>query len=304
MRRPFRRRRSILLTLCLAGCVAVAHGLPARAAVLQDDSGAQLELKRPARRIVTLAPFLAELAFAAGAGDRLVGVARYSDFPPAATLLPVVSDAAGMDFERILSLRPDLILAWVSGNAVQQVATLRRLGIPIYAMEPKRLADVSRLLRTLGTLAGTAATATAAANAFDGDVAALHARYAGRQPVRIFYEIWHRPLMTVNGAHLISDVLQLCGATNAFETAPSLVAVVSLESVLAARPAMIAGGTREGTTAFVRDWRETLAAFTGFKPRLLFVDPTSMQALSPRLLDGARSLCAAIDAERLAAAKP
>ncbi len=294
-----RRACAVVLGAIACACAPpVFAAAPGAAVVLADDRGIEVRLAAPAQRIITLAPFLTELAYAAGAGDRLIGVSRYSDHPAAARALPVVSDAAQVEFERVAALRPDLVLAWVSGNPVRNVRALERLGLPVFAVEPGRLADIPRILRAIGVLAGTTPAAARAADEFERELAALRTRYAGRPPVRVFYEIWRRPLTTVNGRHLISDVLALCGGVNVFAAAPVFVPVVSLEAVIAARPAVIAGGGPDGPAAFVRDWRRSLAAVPGYEPRLVYVDPILLQSLAPRVLEGAATVCAELDAAR------
>ncbi|MDE2276887.1 MAG: ABC transporter substrate-binding protein, partial [Burkholderiales bacterium] len=174
----------------------------ARAAVQAvDDAGQRVTLAQPATRIVSLAPNLTELLFSAGAGAQIVGTVAYSDYPDAARRIPRVGDAVQLDLERIVSLRPDLIVVWQQGNSASQIARLRALGIPVYASEPADFDGIASTLRRFGRLAGTAAQADARAAAFEAAVAALRQRYAGLPPLRVFFQIWPRPLMTVNGHH-------------------------------------------------------------------------------------------------------
>jgi iron complex transport system substrate-binding protein len=265
---------------------------------LKDDRGVDIRLAAPARRIVTLAPSLTELAFAAGARDALVGVSRVSLHPAAARALPVIGDAAQINYEQVLALKADLALAWLSGNAPRSLEALTRLKVPVFAVELRRLDDVPRVLRLIGTLAGTPGPAAQAADDYTRALAALQAGAAGRAPVTVFYAVWDQPLMTVNGAHLISDVLRVCGGRNVFADAPALAPTVSLEAVLAARPAVILGGGPDGAAAFEAVWRRKLAALPDFRPRVVYVDPEVLQSQGPRVLEGARAVCAALVAAR------
>lgn len=286
------RKFSVLLALLFGGVAALCGAQPVE---LADDRGVTVRLAAPAARIVTLAPNLAEIVFAAGAGAKIVGVVRYSDFPPAARTLASVGDAARVDAERILALQPDLVLAWKSGNQASDIARLEALGFPVFVSEPQRLADMPRLTRAVGALAGTRAAADAAARAWEQEVAQLRARYARRAPVRVFYEIWHRPLLTVSGAHFISDVITLCGGVNVFAAAPVLTPVVSLEAVLAARPdAVLGGGSATSADEFAAQWRaEPVAALRQIP--VAFVAADEIQRAGPRLLAGARSVCGELD---------
>jgi iron complex transport system substrate-binding protein len=255
-------------------------------------------LARPAQRIVALAPSLVELAYAAGAGGRLVGAARHSDFPAEARKLPQIGDAARVEFERIAALKPDLILAWRSGNSPADVERLESLGYPVFVSEPARLADVGRVLRAIGTLGGTLPEAQRAAAAFESEIAALRARYAKAATVRVFYLIWHRPLLTVSGAHIISDVIALCGGANVFADVAQLTPNVSMEAVIAAKPQVIlGGGSAGGEQAFAAQWREAAVEPLRSLPAR-YIDPDFIQRQTPRIADGAKRVCAALEEVR------
>lgn len=279
------RYTTLLLGLLLA-CVS------ARAAiVVGDDAGRSVTLERPAQRIVSLSPHATELLFAAGAGARVVGVAAYSDYPPAATPLPQVGDAHALDLERILALRPDLVVAWLSGNSRQQVERLEASGIAVYFSEPRTAPDVAANLERLGQVAGTADAGRAAAQRYRAELAKLEQDYRGARPVKLFYEIWHAPVMTLSGRHFVSDILARCGAINVFADLPALVPTVSPEAVIGAAPEAIASGAGAEAIAFWAARRELPAARSG---TLCAVDATRMHRAGPRLVAAARELCACI----------
>ena len=141
---------------------------PVRAEIrVTDDAGEEVVLERPARRIVSLAPNITELLFAAGAGNTVVGVTEFSDYPEAARSIPRIGGGAGLDLEAILALQPDLVVAWQSGNPAAQVERLRSLGITLFLSEPRRLVDVPATLLRLGQLAGTEVAAQAAVDSFN-----------------------------------------------------------------------------------------------------------------------------------------
>jgi iron complex transport system substrate-binding protein len=255
-------------------------------------------LAAPARRIVALAPHLTELAYAAGAGQRLVGVASFSDYLPAARELPQVGDAVRLDFERIVALKPDLVLAWKGGNAPADVGRLEQLGYPLFATQAARLSDIPRLLRVIGKLAGTGRPAGRAAEGFERETRALRARYAKASRVRVFYLIWHKPLLTVNGAHLISDVINLCGGENVFADASQLTLEVSLEALIAANPEVILGGASAGGEKdFARQWRAAATQALRDVPAH-YVNPDLIQRPTPRIVEGAKTVCSALEEVR------
>ena len=283
----------------LLAALSVAASLARADIVVTDDRGVRLRLDALAERIVALAPSITELVYATGAGGKLVAVPRFSDYPPEAAALPLIGDASSIDIERVLSLKPDLIIGWKSGNRLADIARIERLGPRVLVIEPAALSDLPRVLRMIGALAGTAPGAEKAARAFEDAVGALQARYAGASTVRVFYEIWHQPLMTVNRQHMISDVIRLCGGENIFAALPVLTPVVSLEAVIARRPAVvIGGGSAMSAEELAALWRQH-ANLAGLRDLpVVWIDPDSIQRQTPRVLRGAAAVCAALDTVR------
>lgn len=281
-----------------AAALVLAHAAAAEVRVT-DDRGRELVLARPAARIVTLSPHLTEITFAAGAGARVVGVSEYSDFPPAAARLPIVSDHGRVNFEEIAKLKPDLALTWVSGNRAPDFERLEARGVPVFATDAARPEDVPRVLRLVGRLAGTEAAAEAAARAVEARFAQLADRYRGRTPVKVFYEIWPEPLMTVNGRHLISQLVGLCGGRNVFADAVPLTPAISREQVLAADPDAIVVAVPAPRAAerlaFWRSWQRLRAVREG---RVYAVDPGIAHRMGPRIVEGGVEMCETLERAR------
>ena len=279
------------------GLLALA-ALPAAAAVTAvDDLGRKVELPRPAQRIVTLAPFLTELVYSAGAGERLVGVSAHSDFPAEARRLPQVASAASFSIEEVAALRPDLVLAWRDSARLEDLQRLERLGIPTFVTRAVRLEDPARLLEAVGRL--TDRDVAAAGAGYRERLASLRQRYAGRTVVPVFLEVWHNPLQTIGERHWISEALSLCGARNAFADLPGVAPRVSWEEVYRRDPPVVVGaGSKDGEARFRANWRvrATLSAVrTG---RLVFVDADTLQRPTLRLAEGVTRLCEGIDRAR------
>jgi iron complex transport system substrate-binding protein len=274
-----------------ASIMAGAHALQ-----LRDDRGITITLPRPAERIVTLSPHLAEIAFAAGAGAKLVGVSTFTRHPAEAARLPVVASYGRVDIERLIALRPELVLAWQSGNSPLQIGRLERLGVPVFVTETRSLADIARIERLVGVLAGNADLAEARARRFENEVAELRERHSGERGIAVFLEVWHTPMLTVNGEHLASDALRLCGGRNVFAAAKALTPLASREQLLAARPeAIITAGV--GADA-PRAWRgfEALAAVR--RGRIYAIDPDLLYGQGPSFLEGARAVCERLERAR------
>ena len=283
------------MTRLLAFAIAAGAAASAHALQVTDDRGVTVSLERPARRIACLAPHLAEMVFAAGAGASLAGVSSFSRHPTEARRLPVVASHGRVDIERLIALQPDLVLAWQSGNSPLQIDRLRRLGFRVFVTEVRALADIPRIVRLVGALAGSD-VAEARARQFEKEIADLRERYAGERRVGVFVEIWHRPMLTVNGTHLISDALRLCGGRNVFAAAKTLAPLVSREELLDARPEAIvtAGFGSEAPLA----WRGLESVSAVRSGRIYAIDPDLLHGQGPRVIEGVRALCERLDLVR------
>jgi len=199
----------------------------------------------------------------------------------------------------IVALRPDLVLAWRHGNSPQQLQRLAALRLPTYASEARTLADISRTLRDLGMLAGTQPESERRAQQFDAAVSELRAHYAGRRRLEVFYQIWDTPLITISGEHLISQLLELCGAHNVFAGQRPLTPTVTAEAVLLADPdAIVAGWSDSFGDSPLRDWQRLPALRAVREGHLLQVNPDLLHRQSDRVVLGARELCEKLDGAR------
>lgn len=280
----------------LAGIVSFLLVL-APATVFSDDirlvqaDGSELRLERPADRLVTLSPNLAELVYAAGAGDALLATVEYSRYPEAAARLPRVGDAFRLDIEGIVSRRPDLVLAWESGTPRGAVDQLRELGIPVWSVEIREPRQIAAVLGDIGRATGAAGTADEQAGRFLQRLDALAARYADASPLEYFYQIDARPLYTINGEHLISQGLALCGGHNIFADEPGLAFQVAHESVIVADPdALIAPAPPDGEDPFAA-WRAWPGLEAVRNDALFTLDADRISQATPRWLESIETAC-------------
>lgn len=266
---------------------------------LKDDTGQEVRLKVPAKRIVALAPHIAESLYAAGAGDKLVGTVDYSDYPPEAKKLARVGGYSRIDLEAVAALRPDLVLAWESGNNMTQVNKLKALGLTVYVSQPNKMENIADQLERLGQLAGTEAVAKPAAERFRQKLESLRKANAAKPKVRVFYQIWKAPLMTVGGPQIISDAIKLCGGENVFGHLGKMAPTVSVEAVLEADPeAIVATGMGDSKPEWLHDWDKWTQLTAVKRDNLFHINPDIMQRHTPRILDGAEKLCAHLDVAR------
>ncbi|MDQ1833431.1 cobalamin-binding protein [Massilia scottii] len=279
--------------------LALWTGLAGAAITVVDDAGRRVVLAAPAQRVVSMAPHVTELLFAAGGGARIVGAMSYSDYPPAARTIPLVGDNSQIDMERVLALKPDLLVVWQSGNTARQLEQLRQLGIPMFYSEPARMDQVAGSMLRFGQLLGTGTVAQAAAASFRARIAALEARYGKRPPVKVFYQVWEKPLYTLNGQHVASDAIRLCGGENIFAALAVKAPSVGVEAVLQANPEAIVGSTPyDASEQGLAIWAPYKTLLAVQKGNLFTLDGELLTRAGPRLPDGAAILCEKLELAR------
>ncbi len=285
--------------ILIGACIGITTWGAAMAVVVVDDRGQNFEFTKPPQRIISLAPNLTELLFAAGAGSRVVAVSEHSDYPADALALPKVANALGVDFERVLDLQPDLVIAWLSGNGRRVVDRLEHLGIRVFATEPRRFADVERLLSVFGQISGYPRQGSSRSSRFRRQVASLRDRYAWKSSMSVFYQLSQRPLMTINGEHMISELLRLCGGDNIFGEYRLLVPTVSVEDVMKRDAEVILISSTVPNVNQVRAQWLTMKDLKAAKTdRVFIVDADLINRQTPRLVQGAEQVCRLIDRAR------
>lgn len=284
----FLLRTYLLLTVCVAGFSSQGYA----EIVVQDYLKREVSLPHAAQRIVGLAPHVVENLYAAGAGDKMVGAVAYSNYPEAATKLPLIGSFHAVNYEALLALKPDLVVIWHSGNGEKVLRQLEKLGLSVYVDEPRRLDDVAKTLRDLGKLAGTEKLSEQKAVDYMQQLQQLRKQYSDQTPVSVLYQVWHDPLQTINDKHLISDVIRLCGGRNAFADAIPLAPKLTLEAVLQRDPvAIVTSGMDEARPEWLDEWRKWPTLKAVRHGHLFFIPPDLIQRHTPRILQGAKLMC-------------
>jgi iron complex transport system substrate-binding protein len=248
-------------------------------------------------RIVTLAPHLAELVYAVGAGDMLVGVSSFTDYPEAALQLPVVSDAFVTDRELLELLRPDVLLAWESGTPVHVIDDLRAAGFRMEVIRTRHLEDVASALLQVGKVTNRMATARTQAQAYRDGIAKRRRNHANAPPIRVFYQVSMHPLYTVNADHYISELISLCGGSNIFSDLADLAPMIAVEAVIERDPeALLAADTGQVDT--FDEWQRWPQIAANRYGNHFLLPASELGRATPRLLLAADAMCTALDKAR------
>lgn len=265
---------------------------------LRNADGSTLDLEHPAQSLVTLSPHLAELVFAAGAGDRLAATVEFSEYPAEAVRVPRVGDAFRLDIEGIVAHRPDLIIAWDSGTPRAAVEQLRRLGLAVWSVEIREPDDIGNTILALGKATENAETSQAVAEQFNRRLGQLTRKYENAVPVSYFYQVDDRPLFTINGEHLISQGLALCGGQNIFEDQSGLAFQVGHEAVITADPDVIFAASVDETEDPLAAWREWPSLNAVASGTLYLLPADKISRATPRWLDSLELACTLLHGPR------
>jgi iron complex transport system substrate-binding protein len=264
--------RYLALLLALIVSAPVASDIS-----VQDDLNREVRLSAPAQRIVTLSPHATEMLLAIGAENRLVAVAQFFDYPQSMQDIPKINSLGGLDREQILTYKPDLVIAWASGNHPGDLQWLQRSAIPVFMSEPATILDIATTLSRLGTLVGKPEKGKLAADNFRSRIATACHRRSNAPMETVYYEIWTTPPMSIGGKHWLNEILQLAHLQNVFSDVPRAVFTLSAESLLATPVQVIVTGQPD---------RERWST----KTRVIAASPT-LGRPGPRIAEGLEQLC-------------
>lgn len=265
-----------------------------------DDSKRVVRLEKPAKRIISLAPHVTELIFAAGAGKALVGVSEYSDYPEEAKKIASIGSIFALDLERILALKPDLVIIWGSGNAKLLANKLRDNKLTVFENEPHNFDDIANAIEKIAILAGTEKVGMSNAQQFRQRLQNLSATYQlseKQKPISVFHQMVKSPLMTVNRDHFISKMIQLCGGRNVFADLNDISATITVEALMNANPEFIFSSGKDNSK-LLTDWSSFPNLIAVKKQNLYSIPGDWLHRAGPRVLDATEMLCKKIQEAR------
>ncbi len=272
---------------------------PVQASIkLTDDNGTEFEFSQPVKRIISLAPHITELLFAAGATNQIVGTVSYSDYPEAAKKIPLMGGYNKVDIELVILQKPDLVIAWASGNSNDQIEKLKNLGLKVYISEPEEFMDVAKNIRSMGQLLGTEKIANQVARHFLMELEAIKRKYPPKEKVRVFYQVWNDPLMTISDAHLVGQVIKLCSGQNVFGDMSIISPRVSIEAVIEKNPDVIIAGMTKDRLEWLQEWDKWQVLKAVANQHVYAINADFLVRQTPRILQGMRKMCEYFDIVR------
>lgn len=263
--------------------------------VVHHSDGSELSLSSVPQRIITLAPNLAEMLFEAGAGDLLVATVEYSNFPAPAAALPRIGDAFRFDLESLLAFQPDLVIGWASGNPSAALDRIESLGVTVWRVEMRSPTEIVTLLEDLVRLSNSSQAGLEAVSRAQKKLDRLSEAYRGRSPIRYFYQVAERPLFTLNGEHIVSQGLSLCGGYNVFADEPVIAPQVSIEAVLVADPDVFIAPTLDGQPDPLAQWRSWPRLKAVRNEALIYLPADQISQATSRMLDSLALACKLLD---------
>lgn len=255
-------------------------------------------LKQSAKRIVTLSPSLTELVFAAGAQKKLVGVSAYSDYPALARRIPVIADYTGPDLEKLVALKPDLVLAWSGGTSDQVISKIKTLHIPVCSVDIQKMEDVAQTIKAIGFLAGTQSIANKHADQFLNQYYALRSKYENKPEVTVFYQLSSQPLLTLNKQSLVNEIITDCGGKNVFADAVARVPEVDMASILKLQPQVIIASKSKTSSDPFTFWSAWPQLSAVQKHSVFTIDADLIERPGPRAVLAMTALCRDVDQAR------
>lgn len=249
--------RAVTVIVSLLACVACGAKAVAPARDVTDGMGRHVQVPEKPRRLVALTPSLTETVYSLGAGGDIVGITDHTDYPPEARNTPSVGGIVDPSIERIVALRPDLVLATLEANRIDTIEALQRLGIPVFVVRPEGLEGILEAVQHVGVALNRVSDARILVERLRTRLQAVTQRVQGLPKPRVFVMIWPDPVVTVGRHAFITEAIEAAGAICVTRDIPQQWPRVSLEEVVRRAP---------DTILLIKDGHPTLP-ISAFKTR-------------------------------------
>ena len=291
----------ILVLACLQGCTSRKNSISPEGPVrrqITDDSGKTVSLPVPVKRVISLAPNLTEIVFAVGAGDRLVGRTSYCDFPAEAKAVAEVGDTLHPSLERIIALKPQVVLVSTASQLEVFAKQLQDHDIAVFVTDPHDLESVFRSIEKIGEILNLTEKARQIVDALRSRVSTVEQKIKGADRVRVFYQLSAEPLYTAGKDSFVNDLIQRAGAVSVTSEVPGAWPKYSAEAALASKPDAIilptGGSMGDGNAAVAAPLKRSPAVLNG---RVYKINDDHLVRPGPRAVDGLEEMARALHPE-------
>lgn len=283
-----KRLLGLLIVLCLQN--------PA----LAETSSTETFPARSPTKIIALAPHIVESLYAIGAGEHIIATVDHADYPKEAKAIPRIGNYARIQIERVLQLKPDVIIAWKTGNPAEDLARLENYGLKVIYSHPTKLEGVADELLMLGKLTGKEDKAQQLASDYKARLQALRAKYQDAPKVIGFYEMWAKPLRTIANKAWLQQQLEVCGVNNPFVSLSEDYPLVNLEKVLTSMPEIVIQpnpfGDGNPDSLNWKKWPHIPASKNDF---VFHPNADKSHRMTTRMLDELENLCTQVEKARV-----
>lgn len=284
---------SVLIILCSFSLSAYAQNNR------QENSHYNKQDNKIAQKIIALSPHAVEMLFAIGAGDRIIATIEHADYPQQALNIPRIGNHTGIQIEKLVELQPDLVVGWKSGNKQTDLHKIKSLGFNIYFTYPQSLKHLQQDLLKLGEFTGLKKNAEQVAKEVKQAYLTIKQKYANKKPVKVFYQLWHKPLRTISSGSWIDSMIKDCQGSNLFSETKNAYPVIAIEDVLVKDPQVIIVPEHPEIVDDKKNiWRQWKTIQAVKNEKILSVDGDLLHRFGPRIAQGLAQLCEAIDKAR------
>ncbi len=265
-----------------------------------DEVGRKVELLAPPQRLVSVAPSVTEVLFALGLGERVVGVSTYCNYPPEALKKEKVGGYITPSVEKIIALRPDLVIGTADGDLKSLVNKLASLGIPVYITNPRSVSGVITSILHIGEVTFSQLAAKRVVDSMERKMETVREKVQGRPRLRVLHVLAYDPLISSGKGTFGDDLIRLAGGTNVAQSAQGKHPRYSMEEMIARNPEVIILSSMKSKDPLAdqRQWWERWKEISAVRfGRIYVIDSDLIHRPSPRIVDGLEEMAKAVHPE-------
>lgn len=287
----------LLIFFLLVFSTGISHSSSSK---LIDEVGREVLLNFPPKRIVSLAPNITEILFSLGLDEEIVGVTIHCNFPEKVKTKPKIGSYINVDFEKIVSLKPDLIIATAVGNTRDMVERLEKLGFPTYVIFPKKIQDIMKSISNIGNIVNREKQANEIVQIMQKRLNKVKELTKGLPRPKVFLQIGEAPMVTVGKGSFGDDLINLSGGENIAGSEKEMYPRLAMEEIIKRSPEVIIISTmnpKGNYQKIIINWSRWKTIPAVKNRRIHLIDSDLIDRPSPRIIDGLETMAKIIHPE-------